>query len=116
MALVADGLIAAAALVAAIYCLVLSRRVRRLADLDGGLGAAIAQLNAQVEGMRAALEAAKRTSSGSVRELRELTRRAEAAQGRLELLLATLHEGGPAPARPRPARRTRWEEEIEAED
>ncbi|MEM8741700.1 MAG: hypothetical protein AAGE13_09405 [Pseudomonadota bacterium] len=65
MALIADGLVIAAALTAAVYCMVLSRRIRRLASLDGGLGQAIAQLNRQVDGMQEALGAAKRASGAS---------------------------------------------------
>jgi hypothetical protein len=100
MALIADGLMIAAALVAALYCLVLSARIRALKDLDRGLGAAIAQLSHQVDGMQGALGEAKRVSGASVKELRELTARAEMAAGRLELLLAALHERGDGDARP----------------
>ncbi|QDL94759.1 hypothetical protein FDP22_23080 (plasmid) [Paroceanicella profunda] len=91
MALIADGLMIVASLVAAIYCIVLSSRVRGLTNLDQGLGAAIAGLSRQVDGMQGALEQAKRASGASVRELREMTARAESAAGRLELLLAALH-------------------------
>ena len=38
MALIADGLLIATALTAALYCAVLSRRLRRLADLESRLG------------------------------------------------------------------------------
>lgn len=107
MALIADGLLIAAALTAAAYCMVLARRVQALSSLDRGLGAAIAQLSTQVESMQEALAAAKRASGASVRDLRTLTARAEMAAGRLELLLATLHEDGAArPVEPR-ARRSR---------
>lgn len=98
MALIADGLVIAAALTAAIYCMVLARRVQRLASLDRGLGAGIAQLSRQVDELTAALGAAKRASSGASKDLRDLTARAEIAAGRLELLLATLHETGDAGA------------------
>lgn len=118
MALIADGLMVAASLVAAIYCMVLAARVRRLKDLDRGLGAAIAQLSHQVDGMQSALGEAKRVSGASVRELRELTARAEMAAGRLELLLAALHDrdgARPLDRRPpRPAARREAAERPEA--
>jgi hypothetical protein len=100
MALIADGLMIAAALVAAVYCLVLAARVRALKDLDRGLGAAIAELSRQVDGMQGALGEAKRVSGASAKEVRELTARAEMAAGRLELLLAALHERDGAAPRP----------------
>ncbi len=108
MNLIADGMLIAAALVAAIYCLVLARRLKRLRNLDKGLGAAIASLSSQVNEMRDALESAKQVSGASVRELAERTARAEVAAGRLELLLATLHERdkeaeAKAPVREEPA-------------
>ncbi|SET44512.1 hypothetical protein [Oceanicella actignis] len=108
MALIADGLLIAATLVAVIYCHVLAGRLRKLRDLDNGLGAAVAALARQSEEMRRTLEAAKLASGDSVKQLAERTARAEIAAGRLELLLATLHERErtqPQPAaRPRPAR------------
>ncbi len=114
MALIADGLLIAAALVAAIYCHVLSRRLRRLRDLDNGLGAAVAALSQQSEEMRRTLESAKQASGESVRELAQRTARAEVAAGRLELLLATLHEREESPrkATPRPRRSELREVEL----
>ena len=92
MDLIADGLLIAAALSAAVYCHVLAGRLRRLRDMDGGVGAAIAALSSQVEEMRGALDAARAASGETARDLSEKTARAEAAAGRLELLIATLHD------------------------
>jgi hypothetical protein len=94
MELIADALLIAGALGAAVYCRTLSRRLGALKDLDSGLGAAIAALSRQVDEMRASLEAAKSVSGDQTREVAQLTARAEMAAGRLELLLASLHEGG----------------------
>ena len=94
MELIADALLIAGALGAALYCRTLSRRLGALKDLDSGLGAAIAALSRQVDEMRASLEAAKSVSGDQSREVAQLTARAEMAAGRLELLLASLHEGG----------------------
>ncbi|MEL6768858.1 MAG: hypothetical protein AAFP17_16880 [Pseudomonadota bacterium] len=57
--LVADGLLIATALAAAIYCAVLSRRLRRLASTDEGIGGQITALNAAVEETRVALTTAQ---------------------------------------------------------
>lgn len=92
MALIADALLLAAALTAAVYCHVLAGRLKRLRSLDGGVGQAVAAMSAQVEEMRTALKAAKAASGESTRTLAERTARAEMAAGRLELLLAALHD------------------------
>jgi len=86
MDLIADGLLIAGALSAAFYCFVLSRRVRRLANLDDGLGAAIAQLSRQVDDMRKALQATQATSEGALAALSARISDAEALAGRLEEL------------------------------
>ena len=92
MEFVADGLLLAGSAAAAFYCFVLARRVRRLTDLDVGLGGAITALSQQVEGMKASVDQAKQVSGASAQEVVAMTARAEIAAGRLELLLATLHE------------------------
>ncbi len=92
MDLLANGLLLAATAAAAFYCYVLAKRVRGLMDLDAGLGGAITALSRQVDEMKASVDAARHISGKSVRELSEMTARAEIAAGRLELLLATLHE------------------------
>lgn len=92
MTLIADIILAAAALGAAIYCAVLSRRLERFNQLDGGMGGAIAVLSAQVDDMTQALAAARSASHDSTGSLAELTLRAESAAQRIELLLASLHE------------------------
>ncbi|MEM9010056.1 MAG: hypothetical protein AAGE18_02435 [Pseudomonadota bacterium] len=88
MELIADGLLIVAAAVAGIYCLVLSRRVRGLRDLDSGVGGAIARLSHQVGELQTTLESAKRSSSDSAETLRAATERAEAMADRLERLMA----------------------------
>jgi ABC-type transporter Mla subunit MlaD len=95
MELVADGLLISAAIVAALYCHVLSRRLRRLGDLDTGLGGAVATLSRQAEDLRAAIDEA----TESTRELAKRTARADSAAGRLEILIAAMHD---AESRARP--------------
>ncbi len=92
MDLLANGLLLAATIAAAFYCYVLAQRVKGLTDLDTGLGGAITALSRQVDEMKASVDAARQISGKSARELSEMTARAEIAAGRLELLLATLHE------------------------
>lgn len=92
MQLIADGLLLAGTTAAAFYCYVLARRVRQLTDLDAGLGGAITALSRQVEGMKTSVEQAKKVTGASAQEIVSMTARAEIAAGRLELLLATLHE------------------------
>jgi hypothetical protein len=98
MEMIADALLIAGAGGAAMYCRVLASRLRALKDMDSGVGAAIAQLSRQVDDMRLSLDAAKSVSGDQSSALNQLTARAEMAAGRLELLLAALHENGKARA------------------
>ena len=108
MELIADALLIAGALGAALYCRALGGRLAKLRDLDSGLGAAIAALSRQVDELRASLETVKDVSGGQTRELAQLAARAEMAAGRLELLLASLHEGGRRKPDAEARRRARW--------
>ena len=92
MTLIADIVLAAAALGAALYCAVLSRRLERFNQLDGGMGGAIAVLSAQVDDMTRAISTARAAAQESSGSLASLTERAEAAAHRIELLLASMHE------------------------
>lgn len=92
MNLIADVLLAAGAFGAAIYCYLLSLRLRKFATLETGMGGAIAVLSGQVDDMTRALDAARGAAVGSTVSLEVLTGRAEAASARLELLLASLHD------------------------
>ncbi len=97
MGLIADVLLIAGALGAALYCMILARRIKGLSRLDTGLGGAIATLSAQVDEMRTSVKVAAQTSGASMKDLKEVTNRAEIAAGRLELLLSTVHERGQPP-------------------
>ena len=92
MAFVSDLLVAAAALGAALYCFILSRRLQALSRLDGGLGSAIALLSTQVDDLSRTLRQARENADSGAAALGGQTARAEAACQRLELLLATLHD------------------------
>lgn len=108
MALLADMLLALGALGAAIYCLILSRRLARFSDLEKGMGGAIAVLSVQVDDMTKALARAQGAAKGAEENLKSLTEKADAAARRLELLLASMHgldesESAPAEAEMAPA-------------
>jgi hypothetical protein len=101
MELIADILLVAGAFGAAIYCMVLSRRLQRLTRLESGMGGAIAVLSAQVDDLTRMLGRAETAAKGSSDRLEAQTRRAETAVKRLEILLATLNDLPEAPAAPR---------------
>lgn len=100
MSLISDILLMAGALGAGFYCYILSRRLRRFTDLETGVGGAVAVLSAQVDDLTRTLTKAQGTAKTSVGTLNEVSARAEAAAGRLELLVASLHDL-PEPSAPK---------------
>lgn len=92
MQLVADILLASGAFGAAIYCYVLALRLKKLQTLETGMGGAIAVLSTQVDDMTRALENARIAADRQVKSLEVLTERGEGVAGRLELLLASMHD------------------------
>lgn len=89
---ISDALLLVAALGAAVYCLILSRRLARLSSIDKGLGGAIAVLSVQVDEMSAALDTARQGSDAAAKRLEGLMRQAEALSNGLELTLAACHD------------------------
>ena len=114
MSLIADILLAAGALGAGLYCLVLGRRLNRFNDLEKGVGGAVAVLSAQVDDLTRTLTAAQATAGSSAKTLTDLTARAEDTSRRLELQMASLHD---LPAEPAPtfARHTSEQNERPAD-
>lgn len=92
MEFIADILLITGAAAAALYCIVLSRRLKRFNDLEKGVGGAIAVLSSQVDDMTKTLDLAQKTADGSNGSLEELTQRAEDVAQRLELLVASMHD------------------------
>lgn len=88
----ADLLMIAASLGAALYCLILSRRLSRLTSFDTGIGGAIAVLSAQVDEMKSALTEAKAGSDGAGQQLQALVGQAQEISGELELMIAACHD------------------------
>jgi hypothetical protein len=103
MAMISDILLVAGSFGAAVYCYVLSTRLKRFTTLETGMGGAIAVLSAQVDDMTLALDKARGAANGSAESLEALTLRGEAVARKLELLVASLHDlpdPAAAPARP----------------
>lgn len=92
MELIADVLLLAATVGAAVYCYVLAVRLRRFTTLETGMGGAIAVLSAQVDDMTKALQNAQSVASGSEQRLQDLTAKADMLSRRLELMVASLHD------------------------
>lgn len=103
MDLIADILLVAGSFGAAVYCYVLSTRLKRFTTLESGMGGAIAVLSAQVDDMTVALEQARGAANGSAESLETLTARGEAVARRLELLVASLHDLPDPKAAPPPS-------------
>lgn len=103
MELISDILLLAGSFGAAIYCHVLSTRLKKFTTLESGMGGAIAVLSAQVDDMTLALDKARGAANGSAESLEALTARGESVARKLELLVASLHDlpdPAAAPARP----------------
>lgn len=103
MQMISDILLMAGSFGAAIYCYVLSTRLKKFTTLESGMGGAIAVLSAQVDDMTVALDKARGAANGSAESLEALTARGEAVARKLELLVASLHDlpdPAQAPARP----------------
>ncbi len=105
MTLIADILLVAGALGAALYCMILSRKLGKFNDLEQGMGGAVAMLSVQVDDMTKTLKNAQNAAGDSSASLEELTRKADDMAKRLELLMAAMHDlPEAAPAREKPAR------------
>lgn len=92
MELIADMLMVVGTFAVAIYCIVLARRLSRFTDLEKGVGGAVAVLSVQVDDMTKTLTKAQKTAVGSAAKLEELTKRAEDASRKLEILIASMHD------------------------
>ena len=92
MTLIADILLVAGALGAMIYCMVLSRRLNRLNDLEKGVGGAVAILAVQVDDMTKTLKQTHAAAHNSTSTLEGLTNKAEDVSKRLELMVAAMHD------------------------
>lgn len=87
MSLIADGLLILAGFAAAIYCLVLSRRIRRLTNAGEGIGAEIENLNRSVSEVQEATKRANRAAEEASKKLAEEVRNANTVTAKLERLV-----------------------------
>ena len=92
MEMISDILLMAGSFGAAIYCYVLSSRLKKFTTLETGMGGAIAVLSAQVDDMTRALDKARGAANGSAESLEALILRGETVARKLELLVASLHD------------------------
>lgn len=92
MVYLADTALAIGAMLVAVYCLILSRRLKKFSDTDQGVGGAIAVLTKKIDELTGALDAAQVAASDSTNDLIELTGKAENTARHLELLLAAMPE------------------------
>jgi len=91
MALLADIMLASGALLAALYCQILSRRLRKFTDLESGIGRAVKLLSTKADELDRTIKASQVNAAQSVKTLEDVSTRAEAAARHLELLVASLH-------------------------
>jgi outer membrane murein-binding lipoprotein Lpp len=92
MELISDILLVAGSTGAAFYCIVLSRKLNKLNDLESGVGGAIATLSSQVNEMTKTISLAQNSATESTIRLDNLNERAENVARRLELLVASMHD------------------------
>lgn len=92
MTLIADIFMIAGAFGAAVYCIILSKRLAKLQDLEQGVGGAVSVLSSQVNDLSKTLENARQSADSSNDSLKDLTERAENVSSKIELLLASMHD------------------------
>ncbi len=91
MAVISDIILAAGSFGAAIYCIVLSRRLRKFTDLESDIGQAISVLSKQINDLNGSLRLAQKSGDFTVQRLQSVSERGESAAKHLELLVASLH-------------------------
>lgn len=92
MTFISDILLVFAAMAACFYCYVLAKRLRKLSDLDKGVGGAIALLAIQVDELTRALKSSEKAAQDAANLLENKAQQADLAAQRLELLIASLHD------------------------
>lgn len=92
MGLIADILLAAGAIGAAVYCFILAQRLKRFNDLEKGVGGAVAVLSSRVDDLTKTLSSAQKTAAHSAETLQNLTEKAEEGSRRIELQMASIHD------------------------
>ena len=100
MNFIADVLLISATLAAGFFCIILSKRLSRLNDLEKGVGGAVSVLSVQVDDLKKALIATQASAEHSNSSLVEITQRAEGVARSLELMMASMHDLPTKPQEP----------------
>ena len=98
MNFIADVLLISGTLAAGIFCIILSKRLSRLNDLEKGVGGAVSVLSVQVDDLKKTMTATQASTEHSNTSLVEITERAEHVARSLELMMASMHD---LPTKPR---------------
>ena len=100
MSLIADGVLVATCLTTALYCLILSRRLRRLSDTGEGVGQQILRLNAALAETKAAVGEMRSSAKTALDQLEQDIEAAKHQSRQLQLQIArALKSGVGEPAR-----------------
>jgi chromosome segregation ATPase len=92
MDMIVDFILLAASGAAAVYCFVLSKRLKKLNDMKNGLGASIASMSQTLDQTQQVLALAKRSSVESIERLSALIEEAERLTPELSQLMDALGE------------------------
>lgn len=98
MSLIADGLLIATCLTAAMYCYVLSRRLKQFSNTEEGVGKQVRDLNVALEETRAALKEAQSGAAAATDALSQEVAKAKKMAAQLRALGAGAAVASPAPA------------------
>lgn len=100
MNFIADVLLISGTLAAGVFCIILSKRLSRLNDLEKGVGGAVSVLSVQVDDLKKALTTTQASAEHSNSSLVEITQRAEGVARSLELMMASMHDLPTKPQKP----------------
>lgn len=92
LGLISDVLLLAATGGMALWCRVLTKRLKAFNDLDTGLGGTIAALKLQADDLQASIAVATEHAHDRGAALDEATTRADDRIGRMEMLLTSLED------------------------
>lgn len=88
--LIKDCILIGLCSICALYCLLLSKRLRRLNDIRTGLGASIVSLTEAIEITHQASQASRRDITASIMEMQDLITKADSKANTLEARLTEI--------------------------
>lgn len=103
MSLIADGLLIATCLTTALYCLVLSRRLKRLSSTDEGVGQQILRLNTALQETKATVSEIRSTAAAASSDLERDIEAAKRQSNQLQMQIARAIKSGVGPIAAVPA-------------